>query len=270
MKIFSLVLFSILFTYSSFSQEIWDTVDTGINQDLNDLYFINDSTGFAVGDSGIIIATENYGVEWNLVEGNTQSNLNSIYFINENLGWIAGDHRTVLKTTDSGTSWSPLDFSNRFDAEEIIDGFIDDTYSIRLYDFDSDGDDDLLSFSKYGNRITWYNNLGNGIFSDQIIITESIQIPNTAAANDVDGDGDLDIYVASFSPAKIYLIENLGDMNFAEPVLIPSFLSGIEPIFPADVDGDGLSDIIFGADYPSRVSWFEYLGNSKFSVEMLT
>jgi photosystem II stability/assembly factor-like uncharacterized protein len=269
MKFISLVVFIILFTYSSFSQEIWEVLNTGINQNLNDLYFINDNTGFAVGDSGKIIRTENSGDDWNLVEGNTKFNLNSVYFINENLGWIVGDHRTVLKTTDAGLNWSPLEFSNRFDAEEIIDGFIDDTYSIRLFDFDFDGNEDVLSFSKYGNKVTWYKNLGDGFFSNQIIITESIQLPNTAVANDVDGDGDLDIYVASFSPAKIYLIENLGNMNFGEPVLIPSFLSGIEPIFPVDVDGDGLSDIIVGSDYPSRLSWFKYLGNSQFSDEIV-
>lgn len=78
---------------------------------IYDFYFLNESTGWAVGYRENILKTTDGGLNWTVqrdIPGG--AGLYSVYFINQNTGWIAGDFNfgggsEVLYTTDGGNNW---------------------------------------------------------------------------------------------------------------------------------------------------------------------
>ncbi|WP_435354980.1 YCF48-related protein [Emticicia sp. SJ17W-69] len=75
----------------------------------NDIYFINPTTGFIVGENGVILKTTNGGQDWGLISNTNSSYLNgyrSISFSDANNGWVLSSWGKVLKTTDGGNTWT--------------------------------------------------------------------------------------------------------------------------------------------------------------------
>ncbi len=97
-----LIFFLILQT--NYSQG-WVQKITGTANDLVDIHFIDVSTGFAVGQSGIILKTTNGGDNWVTMVSGTALQLNSVRFVNTFTGYAAGLSGTVIKTTNSGVNW---------------------------------------------------------------------------------------------------------------------------------------------------------------------
>lgn len=83
---------------------------------LHDLFFINSTTGWAVGRNGNIYKTTNAGASWVLQPSGTSNELYSVWFVNANLGFAAGDN-VLLKTTNGGASWSPTGLNG---AEKVV------------------------------------------------------------------------------------------------------------------------------------------------------
>ena len=91
---------------------------------LNDVYFINDSVGFAVGDNGVILSSNDGGDNWVVVSSGTTNNLVDILFYNDTVGYICskddgnpnnggnGVGGTLLKTNDGGNTWNIFYFEN--------------------------------------------------------------------------------------------------------------------------------------------------------------
>jgi len=72
---------------------------------LSAIYFLDGSTGFAVGDSGKILKTTTGGTTWSSQFSGTTNTLNAIGFATSLVGWAVGQNGTILKTTDGGVSW---------------------------------------------------------------------------------------------------------------------------------------------------------------------
>ncbi|MDO4586931.1 MAG: YCF48-related protein [Planctomycetia bacterium] len=84
---------------------------------LNDIFFINQQQGWAVGDRGTIWITFNGGEQWLLSDSPVNCNLFGIHFFNEQLGIIVGGtvlpgsangKGVILRTVDGGRSWSEI------------------------------------------------------------------------------------------------------------------------------------------------------------------
>ncbi len=100
------IIFIILFTafYSvTKSQTQWIIRSTGCN--LNSVFFYDEMNGWAVGDSGLIIATADAGANWQCLFSGTSQSLKSVFFINGLTGWVSGDGGVILKTTNAGSNW---------------------------------------------------------------------------------------------------------------------------------------------------------------------
>ncbi len=71
---------------------------------LNDISFPEPSQkiGFAVGDHGTMMKTENGGTEWTILDSLTNSHLKGCHFLNENLGYTVGDSGMIIRY-DGGT-----------------------------------------------------------------------------------------------------------------------------------------------------------------------
>ena len=91
------------------------TGTTGVAQKLNNLFFLDDNTGWVIGDQGTILHTNDGGATWqNLSNANPFSdNLNAIWMTASNLGFTVGDNGRILRLniTGSGSSVS-LDNGN--------------------------------------------------------------------------------------------------------------------------------------------------------------
>lgn len=85
---------------------------------LRDIFFINHDLGWAVGDQGTILRTEDGGRSWNLVAVNSSCSLRSVQFVDEENGWAMGGqavpmvgrtNAVILKTSDGGRTWKEMD-----------------------------------------------------------------------------------------------------------------------------------------------------------------
>ncbi|KAF5050625.1 Ycf48-like protein [anaerobic digester metagenome] len=76
-------------------------------ESYNAICMINNTTGWAVGDNGVIIKTTD-GANWNYQANPDTSSrtLLDVFFLNANEGWAVGNSGVILHTTDGGTAWS--------------------------------------------------------------------------------------------------------------------------------------------------------------------
>lgn len=105
-----LIHFSILIAYSQWVQQ-----NSGTNQNLYDIEFINEKTGWAVGDAGVVIKTTNGGTNWLNVPNpsiNYNGTLFSIQPIDSNIVYFTSASDLILKTTNGGSNWDVLNYCN--------------------------------------------------------------------------------------------------------------------------------------------------------------
>ena len=82
--------------------------------ELTSVCFLDERTGWIVGDRGVVLRTDDGGANWIAQESGVGCRLNSVCFLDPARGWIAGGyydpyvHRSrgvVLTTTDGGATW---------------------------------------------------------------------------------------------------------------------------------------------------------------------
>ena len=101
-----------------------------------------------------------------------------------------------------GTDWlENLDNLGNFGPRQFL---MNDFGLYEFYDFDNDGDNDMLLWNSNGNFVAWKKNVdGLGTFSARQSITTEVDFPKDAAAADFNGDGWLDISTASIGDNKL-------------------------------------------------------------------
>lgn len=72
---------------------------------LNDLFFINPSTGWLVGDNGFICRTSDGGRTWKKQQTTTFYDLYGVHFLDCHKGSICGSNGLILYTEDGGINW---------------------------------------------------------------------------------------------------------------------------------------------------------------------
>jgi photosystem II stability/assembly factor-like uncharacterized protein len=82
----------------------FESIYSGVIEDLFDVEFIDDSTGFIVGEFGRILKTEDRGSTWRKTNSGTQENIYCIGFKNKNEGWV-GTESGLRYTIDDGENW---------------------------------------------------------------------------------------------------------------------------------------------------------------------
>ncbi len=124
----------------------------------------------------------------------------------------------------------------------IIQWNQDNLSDIQWVDMDGDGLEDILCTAEINDKITLFKNQGNGQFSDEIIVNNSLDAPRSVAGADLNGDGLNDVLVTWFNSEKVLWYENLGDLQFDGGTQI---YSGV--VYEAevvDIDGDSDLDIL--------------------------
>ncbi|TVL96272.1 MAG: hypothetical protein CV087_23830 [Candidatus Brocadia sp. WS118] len=84
----------------------WYLQDSGINQHLNDVFFINSNVGWTVATDWL--KTTNGGRSWFIISPSEWSS--SIFFINDQIGWFAGGFENqfgfIVMTLDGGITFT--------------------------------------------------------------------------------------------------------------------------------------------------------------------
>ncbi|RLJ17577.1 hypothetical protein DJ030_13475 [bacterium endosymbiont of Escarpia laminata] len=77
--------------------------------DIIAFFFLDEKRGWAVTDSGQLLATGNGGQDWRNMEVKARlSSVQSIQFIDADRGWMMGHEGSVRATGDGGKSWTTL------------------------------------------------------------------------------------------------------------------------------------------------------------------
>jgi photosystem II stability/assembly factor-like uncharacterized protein len=109
-KIIQTLFFFSLLTQICFAQ--WYQQNSGTTKNLNAVSFLDANNGFAVGDNGTILYTDNGGATWIQQNSGTTLSLNDICLVNANNIWVVGgteygnDSPVILYSSDSGISWT--------------------------------------------------------------------------------------------------------------------------------------------------------------------
>lgn len=106
-KIIYIIIHAVFILSISISDAQWFALATNTTENLQDIYFINSSTGVAVGNNGKIIRTTDAGLTWQSITSGTGNSLFSLKFPDNITGYTGGYTGTVLRTLNSGASWSP-------------------------------------------------------------------------------------------------------------------------------------------------------------------
>ena len=97
----------------------WKRQSSPTTANLYKVFFVNETTGWAVGDEGTILHTNNGGQSWQQQQSGVQIRLNNVFFVDEKTGWAIGggtvgedlrellnqEELLLLYTTDGGVTW---------------------------------------------------------------------------------------------------------------------------------------------------------------------
>ncbi|MEZ4688776.1 MAG: T9SS type A sorting domain-containing protein [Ignavibacteria bacterium] len=119
-----LALLFLATTFQSDNPPGWYQQTLPVNDNINDIFFLDSLNGWAVTygrinppDTAYILKTTNGGDNWNVQFSNVNDFL-SIQFANENTGYACGGFGigTLFKSTNGGTNWNNITFgsTNRF------------------------------------------------------------------------------------------------------------------------------------------------------------
>ena len=98
---------------------------SGTTNNLYAVFFADSNTGYAVGDDGVIVKTENSGGNWTVQQLDIDKNLSGVYFINPDTGIIVGEENVLYKTYDGGEKWCKI--STPVYADYTAVQFVNDT-----------------------------------------------------------------------------------------------------------------------------------------------
>lgn len=87
------------------SQSRWTVQNTPTREQLRGVSFVNAQNGWAVGNKGTILATQNGGQTWSSQGRVLESNYLDVFFFNTRIGWATGTDGLIGTTLDGGTSW---------------------------------------------------------------------------------------------------------------------------------------------------------------------
>ena len=165
----------ILFSSNSFSQVWWTQQNSGTNEDLDYVEFVDEFTGFT-GDPSL--KTTNGGESWFLIPG--LSCAMNMDMVNQNTGYAACNN--IFKTVNGGTNWTtvtpyiPLWWHVSFINEQT--GFIG-------------GDHDQL-------RLSMFSTTNSGINWTEKLVLMAQGFPNTMYFNDIKALSSQTIYCTIF------------------------------------------------------------------------
>jgi photosystem II stability/assembly factor-like uncharacterized protein len=120
------------------------------------LHFVDQQTGWIVGEGGLILKTTDGGLNWQPQASGTAVDLTDVYFVDGQTGYVTGEKGVLLETTDGGADWRQQRLGDstltgvRFVNRE--NGWVTSRGVVVLYT--SDGGQTWETYALYGNPVT--------------------------------------------------------------------------------------------------------------------
>ena len=73
---------------------------------LRGVSFASSTSGWAVGDGGLIIRSTDSGLSWHPQTSGTKVNLRDVQFLDDDHGWAVGDDGIIIASDDGGSIWN--------------------------------------------------------------------------------------------------------------------------------------------------------------------
>jgi photosystem II stability/assembly factor-like uncharacterized protein len=73
---------------------------------ISEVFFLNSTTGWVVGNSGVLLKSTNNGETWTQQSIAFTQALQSVFFTDANKGWVVGQNGVIFHTTNGGTTWT--------------------------------------------------------------------------------------------------------------------------------------------------------------------
>lgn len=105
----------------------WEIVQSNTSENLNSIYFYDYQTGFACGDSGVVLKTLDSGKTWQSLQSPVSVNLNDCFMFSPFCITAVGDSGIMIQTRDGGDRWSAWWLADLVDNINCIT-FIEDQY----------------------------------------------------------------------------------------------------------------------------------------------
>jgi hypothetical protein len=175
-----------------------------------------------------------------------------------------GDQDIITGLLSTIYWYENTDGNATFSSGHIIESNAYNVSSIETIDMDGDADTDIICTYKNGDKIVWFENTdGTGTFSQEKLISGSVDRPQSVHAADIDNDGDPDILAASDGDNRITWYENVdGSGTFGEQKIISTEAAGANSVYTADLDGDGDQDVISASSDDNKIAWYENIDGS--------
>lgn len=186
-----------------------------------------------------------------------------MYLLNECL-------KMKTKLLFAGLSFWVISGFGQFGPQQIISTDTSKPYLSIPYDVDKDGLIDVVAASGDNFLLSWYKNLGDGVFGAETILNHNPVFYLSIHFEDLDLDGHTDILFHKNNPSEIawlQAVDNEGSF-YEEEVLLTSQNFFFRQILPFDVDEDGLKDILAlrSNSFFSEIVWYRNLGDGIFDV----
>ncbi len=149
-------------------------------------------------------------------------------------------------------------------VQSTITTEVDNLSSIYPSDLDNDGDLDVISASRWDDKVAWYQNLGQGIFGPQNVVDSVVRGAAQVMTVEANGDDTPEILSLDwYSDDEISWYKNLGYGWFEnERIITPELLRPTEFV-SADFDQDSDMDVLVAGG--GKLVLFESLGNAAYS-----
>ncbi len=213
-------------------KNLWSPRDSGTQELLTSLCFVDEQNGWAAGHGGIVIHTSDGGNTWKTLRASSPENLPllDIHFPSRDVGYACGAYDTLLKTTDGGKSWTDIatGTDNMLNSLAFLDnntGFLVGEFGSVLKTVDGGKSWDKLDVGTYEGTF-----FGLSVLSPQIILVHGISgaimrsEDSGASWKDISANIDLSLFrsavngneVAMVGPTGTILISTDGGKTFAD------------------------------------------------------
>jgi len=91
--------------HSTNGGENWEEQNSGVQDMLCDVDFVDSKNGWVSGIKGTMLHTRDGGYNWEKQTTGTQRHLLALCFVDSKYGWAVGDFSTILHTRDGGKNW---------------------------------------------------------------------------------------------------------------------------------------------------------------------
>ena len=159
----------------------------------------------------------------------------------------------------------------QFGPQQVISSDIGGARAVFTADLDGDGDLDVLSASRFDDKVSWFENIdGLGDFGEEHIIDASLNFSSWVFAIDLDNDGDNDVLSLSGFDDIIVWYENLDGLgNFGNQQIISNSVDGAITVFAIDIDGDGDNDVLSSSSDDNKIAWYKNDGLGIFGSQLI-